>query len=219
MLVEYSPNNMLIFKFTSDSDSNNQLKKIKNFIEEKKKFDGILNIYKKKILFPKEFIHDIGKIYGLEYLYHYILGYNSFIKEARYLSKELKKVSSWGYFLNSYNSWNNSVNSISVGIEKYQVEILNFITKKSELIIQSLDIKYEYSYWLSKFLIFMSVTKDYTNPNKFMCVINFDQANEFHEISLDQVKKLLPLFSNSKSNGISNKLKNIYYEIPDLFVI
>jgi len=65
----------------------------------------------------------------------------------------------------------------------------------------------------------MSISKDYTNPNKFMCVINFDQANEFNEISLNQVKKLLLLFSNYKLNGFSNKLQNIYYEIPDLFVI
>ena len=91
MLVAYNSNmDIMLNSKTCDIS-----KKIKNFIIQKKNFESILNIYKKKILFPKEFIQDIKNISGLENLSYYIQGYNSFIKEARNLSYELKKVSSW----------------------------------------------------------------------------------------------------------------------------
>ncbi len=53
----------------------------------------------------------------------------------------------------------------------------------------------------------MFVSKDYTNPNNFICVRNFNQTQLFDEITLEQVKKLLPLFLNSKSIIVSEELK------------
>ena len=215
MIVEYNFNQNQMFNQNSISNYNNYISdKIRNFIKEKKNFQTILNIYKNKILFTKEFIQDIKKISGLENLSWYIQGYNSLIKESRYLSKELQKVSSWGYLFNSYNGWNFSINSIKIGIEKYQMEILNCIEEKSELIIQSLLIKFDYIYWFSKIVIFMSITKDSISSNNFICVRNFGSTQLVDKLTLKQAKKLLPLFSNSK---LVTQKNSIYYPIQDLY--
>lgn len=214
MLVEHNLIQNPMFNPNTTSNYNNDISdKIKNFIGEKKQFENILNVYKKKVLFPKEFIHDIGKISGLESFTWCIRGYNSLIIESRYLLKELKKVSSWGYIFNSYKSWFMAVNSIEIGMNKYQTEILNCIENKSELIIKSLLIKFDYSYWISKIIIFMSITKDSITTNKFICVRNFGSTQLLDELKLEQVKKLLPLFSNSK---LIRKKDSIYYPISDL---
>lgn len=214
MLVEYNFNQNLMSKQNLMSNNITNTDKIKNFIKEKKELENILNLYKKKVLFPKEFIHDIEKISGLSSLSWYINGYNSLIKESRYLLKELKKVSSWGYIFNSYKSWNMSVNLIKIGINKYQTEILNCIEEKSELIIKSLLIKFDNVYWIDKIVIFMSITKDSISTNKFMCIRNFNSVQLVDELTLKQVKNLLPLFSNSK---LVEQKDLFYYQIPDLY--
>lgn len=107
-----------------------------------------------------------------------------------------------------------SINSIQIGLKKYQTEILNCIKNKSELIIQSLLIKFDFSYWISKIIIFMSITKDSISLNSFMCVRNFDSTQLIDELTLKQVEKSLPLFSNSK---LVAQKDSIYYPIHDLY--
>jgi len=188
------------------------LLKINKFIYEKKYIEEILNIYINKILFPKEFIQDIKKINGLTKLYYYIEGYNSSIKEARYLSVKLKNISSWGYIFNSYNSWNNSINIISIEIKKYQILILNYIDEKQKIIENNLANNFKYSNWLDGLIIFLYLRKNQYDENNFICKRLFGKINLVNNLTLKQVKILLPLFSNSKLI----QLYHSYYIIIDL---
>lgn len=192
---------------------NKSLLKIKKFIYDKKNFCDILNIYKNKIIFPKEFIADIKKINGLTNLYHYIEGYNSAIKEARYLSTKLKNVSSWGYIFNSYNSWYNSINIVGIEIKKYQSLILNMVEENQLLIEYYIGDNFTYSNWLFRLIVFMYLIKDSDDSNNFICERFFDKIKLVNNLNLEQAEKLLIIFSNSK---LIQK-KYLYYTIPDLY--
>ena len=60
----------------------------------------------------------------------------------------------------------------------------------------------------------MSIIKDSISSNTFICVRNLNSIQLFDKLTLEQVKKLLPLFSNSK---LITQKDLIYYQIPDLY--
>lgn len=195
----------------------NEIIKQSTFQEQKQKLIKILNLYKNKILFPIEMINDIKKINGLEQLSHYLYAYNSFIKEARYLSKKLKNISFWGYFFNTYDNWFVSVNSIPIGIEKYHKEILKETIDKTTLISESLFIKL--NSWHEKISIFMSIHKNCKNLDYIYKYIN--KTENIHvkkSLTIVDIKILLPVFSNSKLIKKINSIDNLYYNIPDLYL-
>lgn len=201
---------MFIFKSNTNSCPNKISFRIRKFLCEKKIFEEILSIYGNKVLFPKEFVKDIKNTKGLSDLYHYIEGYNNAILEARKLHRDLKKVPSWGYIFNTYEGWNYSVNVVSYEIKKYTNMIHHYVQKQSE-ILNLFDDNCEYFSWLNKFITFLYLRKNNSNPNDFVCVMNIDSTHLIYNFNLEQVKKLLPTFMNLESK---ENLK--YYMMEDL---
>lgn len=203
-----------------------EIKKNK-FIDEKNDLENILDNYKSKILFPKEFIYDIGKIYGLQHLKYYIKAYNTLIKKSRHLSKKLKLLLSWSYIFNTHKNWIKSVSSIKTKIEKFKKKIIKCLEKKSELVIKSLLIKFEFSYWLNKLVVFMNTSLNYNyikennnndnNKNMFICEINLENKKKYYGLNLYNINKLLPLFLNSKFVEKKINYHDCYYKITDCF--
>ena len=97
-----------------------------NFNHQKQELLNLLGFFSTKSTFPSSFIKNLKKHKNFYILGDFVKGYNSCVNEAIKLISQLAMIKSWGIFFNSYNSWKTNIRAISISINKYTREILNY---------------------------------------------------------------------------------------------
>ena len=183
------------------------------FIQQKKELLKILENSSNKLLFPNTVINSLS-LSGLNALSSFFKKYNSYIIKIRILKIKLMKLNSWDIFYNSHYLWNFSVLSNIKSVEKYIKEIFDYSFGKNVNIFRKMILT-QSNVNPMNILIFMAIKKQ---NNKYVYGYNDKNTNEtiFKELSLDNVKKLLPLCIKPINNVGDKTLLELYEKIHEL---
>jgi hypothetical protein len=146
---------------------------------------SLLDNYSSLLFFPITLIFSLTKYKNLIKLASYMKKYNNILQKLRKQYINLKKLKKFGYFFNSINIWNYSIEINISYIKKYKYKILNFLSNKLNSKLYS-DIAFCTTFCLNINNIdkFMNIKK------KYFSYTDIDTEEKIYTIN--EIELLLP---------------------------